>query len=715
MLARTLSRAHRASLAGLQGRRKRPLPNNHPVYNLGSTWCYGTPRGVRTVGVEASALLGSFLAEHEERVVKRASKLLTHELDEGLSREHRRQAAPSYVGELASLLLERGLDAPRLWGEAVRHHGGAHFEARHDVSDLIREFRAVEAAVLEEWHRRVGPMPADIALLLGECVNEGAAAAVSDFIRRARGEQVQFREEALIQAILEHLDEGILLVEADGSFSLATAPAVQLLGARLLEAVGHPVTGPPMAQLLESLSATTPEGTPVRASDLPAVATLRTGERSLPMSLKVVIDGAPRVLEVTALPIFEDDEGDHASDRRLLRGAIMTLRDRTAQKAREEEFARANRELVELQSRLLHRSRVQAMGELATGAAHAFNNLLNAMHLRLRLLRERPGPEPIEALGRSVSDIASLVARLQQFAGQPPAGQVVGCDLDAALREALALVRPEGQRAAEVVHLHVDLRAPPAACANPAELREVLVWLLLDARDHLSRGGELRVQTRTDDGAPQILVSVSPKGGERLAPEAWSEPFLQAGAPASLALAAASARDALRRWGGSLEARAVASEGSQFVLSFAPLAPQAVAAASPSPAPSPGAALVRQVLVIDDDPDNATMLAEVLATEGHETDTATSGREAIAKWGAGRFDVALVDLLMPDMPGTEIAQALLAARPSARVALVTGWELDSNQERAARVHAVFRKPVDLGLLLRFLAPEPGVEHPAPPA
>lgn len=689
------------------------MPDNHSVYKLASTSRNGTPRGFDPVGIEASALLGSFLAEHEERVIKRASRLLKHELDEGLSREDRRQAAPSYVGELASLLLERGLDAPRLWGDAVRHHGGAHFEAHHDVADLIREFRAVEAAVLEEWHRRVGPMPPEIALLLGECCNEGAASAAADFMRRVRGEQVQFREEALIQAILEHLDEGILLVEADGSFSLATAPAVQLLGARLLEAVGHPLTGPAMARHLEALHAMTPEGTLIRAGDLPAVATLRTGKRSLPMSLKVVVDGAPRLLEVMALPIFQDDEAARARDRRALRGVIMTLRDRTAQMAREAELARANRELAELQTRLLHRSRVQAMGELATGAAHALNNLLNAMHLRLRLLRERPGPEPTEALGRSVNDIASLIARLQQFAGRPPAGPVEGCDLDAALREALALVRPEGQRAGEgLVHLRVDLRDPPAARANPAELREILVWLLLDARDPLSRGGELRVQTLSDDGAPQVQLSVSPKGGEWLRPEAWAEPFLQTEAPASLALAAASAKDALRRWGGSLEARAASGGGAQLVLSFAP---ERVAAEPPVPAQSRGDVLARQVLVIDDDPDNATMLAEVLAAEGHRTDTATSGREAIAKWGSGQFDVALIDLLMPDMPGTELAQALLAARPTARVALVTGWELDANQLREARVHAVFRKPVDLALLLKFLAPEERVELSAPPA
>lgn len=653
-------------------------------------------------GVQASALLGSFLSEHQDRIVKRAGKSLRHELDASLSREHRRQAAPAYAGELAGLLLERGFDAPRLWGEAVRHHGGAHFEARYDISDLIREFRALENAIVEEWHRRAGPMPEDVALLLSECTSEGAAAAASDFLRHARGARVQFREEALIETILEHLDEGILLVEADGTFSFATRPAEQLLGPPLHEALNRPLTDPAMAKVLEALNASSADGGALRPEDLPAAATLRTGERAGPVRLKIRSAAGERVLEASALPIFQEDRPAVAGARPL-RGVIMTLRDRTSEVTRAEELAQANRELAELQTRLLHRTRAQAMGELASGAAHALNNLLNSMHLRLRLLREKAGPEQTEALGRSVNDIAALVARLQQFAGQRPAGPAQACSLDAAIREALALVRPEGLRTGEgLLHLRVDLRAPPPARANPSELREVLVSLLLEARDALAAGGELRVQTRaSEDGRPECLLSVSPPGGGALKPEAWSEPFLLPEAPASLALAASTAGEALRRWGGALEIRAGAVGGAELALAFAPAAEAVKLAARQEPE---AARAARRVLVIDDDPDNATMLAEVLAAEGHETATANTGREALALWAQGRFEVALVDLLMPDMPGTEIAQALIAERPSARVALVTGWELDPDQVRAAKVHALFRKPVDLAGLLQFLEP-----------
>ncbi len=656
-------------------------------------------------GAQASDQLGSFLSEHEDRIVQRAEKSLQDPLAASLTREHHRQLAPAQVGELAALLLERGLDAPRLWGERVRHHGGAHFEACDDIADLVREFRALDRAVIEEWHRRAGPMPEEVALLLSECTTEGAAAAASDFLCHAQGAKVQRPEEAFAESILEHLDEGILRVEADGTLSLATHPAEELLGARLREAVDGPLEGPAMARALEALGATSPDGAPVGPQDLPAASTLRTGKRAGPTRLMICAEAGERVLEAAALPIFQD-EPRAASGRRTLRGVIMTLRDRTLEVTRAEELARADRELAELQTRLLHRTRTQAMGELATGAAHALNNLLNSMHLGLRLLREKAGPEPMEALGRSVNDLAALVSRLQQLAGQRPkgpAGPPQDCDLDAAVREALTLVRPEGLRAAEgLSHLRVDLGEPPPARANPSELREVLVSLLLEGRDALAAGGELRIQTFAPEGSgPQCVLSVSPPGAEALSPEAWSEPFLEPEAPVSLALAAATAGEALHRWGGSLQIRAASGGGAELVLAFAPGAEAFAPAARQEPE---GTAAARRVLVIDDDPDNAMMLAEVLASEGHEAETAYSGREALAKWAQGRYEVALVDLLMPDMPGTEIARALIAERPSARVALVTGWELDPDQIKAAHVHALFRKPVDLSGLLRFLAP-----------
>ncbi|MGI5865048.1 MAG: response regulator [Myxococcales bacterium] len=660
-------------------------------------------------GVQAAALLGSFLAESADRISRRASRALKHELVHGLSWQQRRRAVPSYVQELGALLLERGEAAPRLWGEMVRPYGASCFEARRDVGDLVREFRVLEETIIEEWDRRMGPMNRSVLHLLTTCICEGTSAAVAGYVHRLRTERVEFRESALIETILSYLDEGILLIEADGTFSYATLPAYELFGSELHDALGQSLTDLTMEQLLRRLHARTLDDTPLRPKDLAPLETLRAGKSPGASFIRIHEGDSERILEVTALPIWQ--EGGAGEGRRDLRGAIVTVRDRTESYRKSESLRRANTELAELHARLLHRSRSQAMGELASGAAHALNNLLNAMNLRLRLLRESPTSEQIDALERSIGDIANLVSRLQDFAAQRPAGAAGPTDLDAVVSEALALARPEGQRTGEgEVRLVTDLKAPPPILANTTALREILVSLMLYAHEQLAAGGELRIATEAlSEGGARFALAYRTSAGAPPRAEAWFEPFLGAEAPASVALVTASARDAVTQWGGALDARSL-PDGAEFILTFAPVATKAP---RPEPLIMTTETTHRTVLVVDDDPDNATMLAEVLAAEGHDTDMATTGKEALAKWREREFDVALVDLLMPDMSGTQIAAELLKVRPGARIALVTGWELDAEQRRAAPVHAIFHKPVDLMQLLAFLGPVAQEPAPAP--
>ncbi len=670
-------------------------------------------------GSQEAALLGSFLAEHEDRIARHAARMLKGELDSGLSRDQRKRSAPSYVGELASLLLERGDDAARLWGEAVRHYGGRAFEERRDIGDMIREFKVLELVIRDEWARRAGAMEGEVSALLSGCIAEGTAAAVSDYVRHLRGQRVEFRESALIETLLDNLDEGILLIESDGTFSFATKPSYELFGPGLEGALGRQLGDPIFGALFAALDARHLDGTPLDVAELPAATMLRTGVAAEPLIVRVRPGGRERILEMSALPIFHEEEeagGRAGRESAALRGIIVTARDRTTEVLRAEELRLANRELAEMQSRLLRRSRSQAMGELATGAAHALNNLLNSMHLRLQLLRERPGPQQVAELERSVADIAQLVQRLQQFASQRPAGPAESANLAAVVNEVLVLVRPEARRGGEhEIQVEVELAQTPPIRANTVELREHLVSLLLYARDQLSGGGTLFINSCL--GASGVELHLGFRDGGARPPEAalrggenWLEPFLGPQAPESLALAASNAREALERWGGSLKS-SIGERGVELVLCFAVARPEVQA----EPAHAAPAAGPQRILVVDDDPDNAAMLAEVLSAEGHQTETALTGQQAIERWGGATFDVALVDLLMPDMSGLDIARELRRLQPSARVAMVTGWDLDDEQMRSAPVHAVFRKPVDLERLVEFLAtPGKAPEAPAPP-
>jgi CheY-like chemotaxis protein len=334
------------------------------------------------------------------------------------------------------------------------------------------------------------------------------------------------------------------------------------------------------------------------------------------------------------------------------------------------------------------------------------------MHLRLRLLRENPGPEQMEAFEKEVEGTAKIVAWLQQFASQRSAGPIEVVELEEIVREVLALVRPEAVRVGEgAVRLKYQGMRVGTVFANAIELRELLVSLLLYVRDQLAAGGELEIVANQDEKHVICTMGFRADVGGPSRPEEWLAPVAQEGM-APLALAAMTARELLERWGGKLAARSLETGEAEFVLYFQP--------AQQVPIESPPIAQTvkkegRKILVVDDDPDNAMMLAEVLFAEGHQAQTAESGKEALEKWKSEIFDIALVDLLMPDISGLDLANLLFRENRNARIALVTGWDLDEKQKGEASVHAIFRKPVNLDELFSFLGPlnELVSEEPSP--
>lgn len=150
--------------------------------------------------------------------------------------------------------------------------------------------------------------------------------------------------------------------------------------------------------------------------------------------------------------------------------------------------------------------------------------------------------------------------------------------------------------------------------------------------------------------------------------------------------------------------RVVTSVTDQVAALSGPTASATVPAPSPKPARPRG---MRRVLVVDDDLENARILAEVLTEEGYAVQTAHDPRLVLERWEPDRFDAALIDARMPEMTGWELAREIRHRSPLCSVAIVTGDDLrGASKANLAAVDAVFRKPVDVGALDEFLSQAP---------
>ncbi|MEN9797794.1 MAG: hypothetical protein RL653_1490, partial [Pseudomonadota bacterium] len=412
--------------------------------------------------------------------------------------------------------------------------------------------------------------------------------------------------------------------------------------------------------------------------------------------------------EMAATPLLVEGSGE-------LSGVVQTLSDRTEAARHEHELSEAYSQLRRLQARLLQRSRTQALGQLASGAAHALNNQLNVMRLRLQRMKRGATAEDLEAVDRTVGDIAALVARLQAFVVSRADEVLSAVDLDAVVREAVELARPELVGQPAPLEVKLQLTATAKVRADAELLRELVVHLLLAARDRMPNGGTLEVSTRADAGAQVLTVRDS---GPALSPAELAqlfEPLAASSHRPQLPLLLAVGRSQVDRWGGQLwcEGGEPGAAGVRFVVRLReehaaekPAVPEALPAEG-APAASPEVPHVhpreRQVLVVDDDVDNAQALAEVLEAEGFEVKVAHSGEAALAAWGRFHFDAALLDALMPAPDGWALARTFRERSPEARLAIVTGADVrGQSRESLALVDAVFRKPLDLGALDEFL-------------
>jgi CheY-like chemotaxis protein/PAS domain-containing protein len=653
--------------------------------------------------VDAVAAVLQLLEDEAERVVRLWSKRIraeTYELD--ISGRNLRAPLRRLIDELVRLLRDRGKDALSLWPEVVRSHGARRYSQRFDVEDLAREFKSLEEVLLYVYARRnEGVLEPEVATFIVELVGEAHASAQASFARVLRTEEVRFREAAVMESVLHHVEVGILLAEVDGTVSFATPPVSRLIGVPMRAVVGSRSQSP-LSVVLTQVSARQANGEPFKVADMPFMRALK--ERGPVRGVMMVVErpgGGEATLEMSATPVWEE-EGE-------LAGVIQTFTDRTEAATKTKALMSANDAVRRLQGRLLQRTRTQALGQLASGAAHALNNFLNVLRLRITLLRREFKPEHLDALDKTVGQVGELVARLQEFNVQRTEEQLSDVQVDATVREALELARAELEGRERPVTVEQRLGEPGAVRADPGFFRELVVNLLLAERERLSdEGGRVLVETRREaDGWVTLRVADSSTPYETEDMTRMFDPLNRdAGAP-QLSLLLAVARNQVQRWGGELTVENLPEGGAAFVVRL-PLARSEEEAERAAEAREAAAGprrfqQTRRVLVVDDDPDNARMMAEVLGEEGYDVKVANSGDVALKMWDERRYDAALLDAVMPDMSGWEVARELRKRSPQALLAIVTGMDVrGQNRANLALVDAVFRKPIDVGALDDFL-------------
>jgi signal transduction histidine kinase len=364
----------------------------------------------------------------------------------------------------------------------------------------------------------------------------------------------------------------------------------------------------------------------------------------------------------------------------------------------------------ESQQRIIQNERLRALGEMAGGVAHDFNNVLAVVVGRAQLLqRQIEAPDlrrQLAIIEQVAQDGAQTVRRIQEFARMRRTRPWQHVDVTEIVREVVEATRPrwsdQAQARGVTYAMRLNLVPMPSVTGDPAELRESFMNLLFNALDAMPQGGALTFTTAVDDDRVVCTVEDTGAGMSEEVRRRCFEPFFTTKAEQGTGLGLSIAYGIVTRHGGEIEAWSRLGTGSRFTVRL-PVGGEVPARAPDAPLPRPSRSA--RILVVEDETAVRGVLVDVLAGQGHEVVACEDGRSALAYVNGPAFDLALVDLSMPGLSGWEVAKALRAAQPQIPIALVTGWgdQIDIGEARARGIDYLMAKPFNVDDMTRLVA------------
>ncbi|MGD9340210.1 MAG: PAS domain S-box protein [Chromatiales bacterium] len=566
--------------------------------------------------------------------------------------------------------------------KAARHGKTQRFEWRHTSHDGSKHWDEV---VLKK------------ATIAG---SDRVLAIIRDISERKAQEIALKRSETELRATVEAALDCIVVIDIDGNITEFNPAAEQCFGYRREE-----VLGKGLAELI------IPER--YRASHISGMENFKRRGSGPMIGTRAELgarraDGSEFPVELT-ISVAEGPEGTRF---------IGYMRDITAREKAEDE-----REQLEAQLR--QAQKMEAIGQLTGGIAHDFNNILTSVMGYMVMAGERAeahGDAKLAAyLERAQSSgerARDLIQQMLTFS-RGHRGAAKPLSLEPLITETIQLMRSTLPSSLELI-TELDEQAP-TCITDPMQLEQVVMNLIINARDAVGRHGRVAIKLRRHEDAAAVCAScrhqvsgqfveiaVEDNGSgiaediqERIFEPFYSSKEVGKGSGMGLAMA----HGIIHEYGGHILLDSKPGSGSVFrVLLPVSCAADSGSAASDveAAAPAPAPLLQGHVAVVDDEPAVAQFMRDRLQSWGLSVTVFNDPEIALRDLCKEdvMLDLAILDYTMPRLSGLDVAQRLLVTHPQLPIVLYTGYaeDLSEQQTRAAGARALLRKPLDMNEL-----------------
>jgi PAS domain S-box-containing protein len=488
------------------------------------------------------------------------------------------------------------------------------------------------------------PLLVTIEPVLDENNKAAAVVCTARDLSELRKVQAVAREhQSLLTNILESARESIYAVDTDGYFKWGNSATLEGLGYERNDLIGQHL----LAVVYEDDRDLVKEKLEAALSGKPQTYEMRY----------LAHDGSLRYARVDNSPLVVEGQTT---------GVLGIARDITEQKEERERAARADK--------------LRALGQLASGVAHDFNNSLAAILGRAQLLRRQVTDQAlvrnIEIIETAAEDAAATVRRIQTFARKSPAKEFERLNVRDLLHDAIEITRTRWENEARISGLeygvNLDAESDHHTYGSASELREVFVNFIVNAVDAMPKGGKLSISCLREKGRLLLQFADSGVGIAEDLREKIFEPFFTTKGAHGTGLGLSVSHSIIDRHEGSVSVTSELGIGTIFTISLPASeveSPDKDVLANAPDVPS------LKILVIDDEAPVRETLAAMLEELDHKVTLADGGQQGLEKLRSGTFDLVCTDLAMPEMDGWETAKAIRKHWPGIKIILVTGYGL----------------------------------------
>ncbi len=373
-----------------------------------------------------------------------------------------------------------------------------------------------------------------------------------------------------------------------------------------------------------------------------------------------------------------------------------------------------------LESQLRQAEKMEALGRFAAGVAHDFNNLLTAIQGYASLLLFDLGPidprrEDLEEIRKASEQAAGLTRQILAFSRRH-VGEAEPVDVNRVVDHIERMLpRLIGDDVAFVAQLEPELGAVKA---DPRQLEQVVMNLVVNARDAMPHGGRITVETadvhvaeddpRASPDLPpaQYVVLTVQDTGSGIDPEIRDkifDPFFTTKGPGrGTGLGLSTVYGIVKQVGGHIEVESEPERGATFRI-FLPALEGVRVERTAFPAPVLAPRGWETILLVEDEESVRVFASKVLEKQGYTVLEARHGRDALARLAehSGQVHLVIADLGMPEMSGSELARQLSAERPNLPVLFLAGYSDGETARRGLPANSAYlQKPFTSDVLAK---------------